>query len=103
MPWKNHLLALLAAALGWSALCGAASAQGDKLVVVATFSIVGDLVREIGGDRVAVTTLVGPDGDAHVYSPAPADSRKLAEAKLIVTNGLGLEGWIARLIASSGT
>jgi zinc/manganese transport system substrate-binding protein len=60
-------------------------------------------VREVGGDRIALTTLVGPDGDAHVYSPAPADSRKLAQAKLIVTNGLGLEGWIARLIASSGS
>jgi zinc/manganese transport system substrate-binding protein len=95
---------LLLAATGWLATCGLAAAQvpAEKLDVVATFSIVGDFVREVGRDRVALTTLVGPDGDAHVYSPAPGDSRKLAQAKLIVVNGLGLEGWMARLIKSSG-
>lgn len=75
----------------------------EKLPVVASFSILGDFVREIGGDRVAVTTLVGPDGDAHVYSPTPADAKTVAGAKLVVVNGLKFEGWLTRLVKSSGT
>ena len=78
----------------------AAFAQ-DKLPVVATFSILGDIVAEVGGDRVAVTTLVGPDGDAHVYEPTPADAKALSEAAVLFTNGLGFEGWIDRLIEAS--
>lgn len=82
---------------------GARAQTADKLSVVATFSILGDLVKQVGGDRVAVTTLVGPNGDAHVYSPTPADGRRLADAKVVFINGLKFEGWIDRLIASSGT
>ncbi|PSC03427.1 ABC transporter substrate-binding protein [Alsobacter soli] len=78
-------------------------AQGPKLPVVATFSILADFVREVGGDRVQVTALVGPNGDAHVYQPTPADAKTLGAAKVIVINGLGLEGWIDRLIRSSGS
>ncbi|PWC88266.1 metal ABC transporter substrate-binding protein [Azospirillum sp. TSH100] len=70
--------------------------------VVATFTILGDMVRQIGGDEVAVTTLVGPDGDAHVYEPTPADARALGAADLVVVNGLGMEGWIERLVKASG-
>jgi zinc/manganese transport system substrate-binding protein len=80
----------------------AALAQGP-LKVVASFSIIGDFVRNVGGDRVSVTTLVGPNGDVHVYTPAPADARKIADAKLLVVNGLGLEGWLPRLVQSSGS
>ena len=75
----------------------------DRLGVVASFSILGDFVRNVGGDRVSVTTLVGPEADVHVYSPAPADARKIADAKLLVINGLGLEGWLPRLLQASGT
>jgi zinc/manganese transport system substrate-binding protein len=75
----------------------------EKLRVLATFSIVGDLVRNVGGDRVEVTILVGPDSDAHVYSPAPADAKKVAAAKVVIVNGLGYEGWVARLVRASGT
>jgi zinc/manganese transport system substrate-binding protein len=74
----------------------------DRLKVVASFSILGDFVRNVGGERVSVTTLVGPDGDVHVYTPAPADAKKIADAKLVVVNGLGLEGWLPRLVQSSG-
>jgi zinc/manganese transport system substrate-binding protein len=74
----------------------------DRLNVVASFSILGDFVRNVGGERVGVTTLVGPDGDVHVYTPAPADAKKIADAKLVVINGLGLEGWLPRLVQSSG-
>jgi zinc/manganese transport system substrate-binding protein len=75
----------------------------DRLNVVASFSILGDFVRNVGGDRVSVTTLVGPNGDVHVYTPAPADAKKIADAKLVIINGLGLEGWLPRLVQSSGS
>ena len=77
-------------------------ARAEPLQVVASFSILADLVRNVGGDRVAVTSLVGPDSDAHVYSPTPADAKKIADAGLIVVNGLGFEGWLPRLVQSSG-
>ncbi len=88
-------LAMAAAPLG-------AFAQ-EKLPVVASFSILGDFARQIGGDRISVTTLVGPDGDAHVYSPTPADAKAMAAAKLVLVNGLHFEGWLPRLVKSSGT
>lgn len=75
----------------------------DRMNVVATFSILGDLVKNVGGDRVEVSTLVGPNGDVHVYLPTPGDARKLAAAKVVFVNGLGLEGWLTRLISASGT
>ncbi len=85
------------------ALVSAAPLRAQERVgVVASFSILGDFVSNVGGDRVSVTTLVGPDGDVHVYTPAPADARKVADAKLLVINGLGLEGWLPRLLQSSG-
>jgi zinc/manganese transport system substrate-binding protein len=90
-------LALLAAI----ALSGAAQAQ-DKLKVVASFSILADFARNVGGDRVDVATLVGPGGDAHVYTPTPADARNVAAARLMIVNGLGFEGWLARLVKSAG-
>ncbi|MGO9235740.1 MAG: metal ABC transporter substrate-binding protein [Methylocella sp.] len=73
-----------------------------KLPVVATFSILADLARNVGGDRVEVISLVGPNGDAHVYQPSPEDAKNLNAAKLILVNGLGLEGWLDRLIKASG-
>lgn len=78
-----------------------AQAVQTPIRVVASFSILGDFVKNVGGDRVDVTTLVGPDGDVHVYAPAPADARKIADAKLLVINGLGLEGWLPRLLQVS--
>jgi zinc/manganese transport system substrate-binding protein len=74
----------------------------DKINVVASFSILGDFVRNVGGDRVNVTTLVGANSDVHVYTPGPADAKKIADAKLVIINGLGLEGWLPRLVQSSG-
>jgi zinc/manganese transport system substrate-binding protein len=80
-----------------------ALAQSPPLPVVASFSILGDFVREVGGSGVDVSTIVGPNGDAHVYEPTPADGRKLAGARLVFVNGLAFEGWIDRLIAASKT
>jgi zinc/manganese transport system substrate-binding protein len=80
----------------------AARAQ-QPLNVVASFSILGDFVKNVGGERVSVSTLVGPDGDVHVYTPAPSDAKKIADAKLVIINGLGLEGWLPRLVQSAGS
>jgi zinc/manganese transport system substrate-binding protein len=96
------LLALLATALVSMPALAQDKTQG-KIKAVATFSLLGDLVRHVGGDRVEVETLVGPNGDAHVYSPTPGDAKKLGGAKLIVVNGLGFEGWMNRLIAATGS
>jgi zinc/manganese transport system substrate-binding protein len=80
------------------ALAGPALAQvQEKPQVVATFTIIGDLVEAVGGDAVSVTTLVGPDGDAHVFEPKPSDVAAVAKADLIVANGLGMEPWLERL------
>src|SRR3954453_17245195 len=102
---RSFLLRFVAAALctplvsAW----GSTSAwAADKVKAVASFSILGDMLRQVGGDRVEVITLVGPNGDAHVYQPTPADAKRLSEAKVLVINGLGFEGWISRLEQSSG-
>jgi zinc/manganese transport system substrate-binding protein len=100
-------LALLVAAQFPSAqfpsALAAEKAPPPRLPVVASFSILGDLVRTVGGSRVDVAAIVGPDGDAHVYQPTPQDGRRLAAARLVFVNGLGFEGWIDRLVAASKT
>lgn len=70
--------------------------------VVASFSILGDMVQQVGGERVAVTTIVGPNADTHVYEPRPQDAAALSGAKLFVVNGLGFEGWLERLVEATG-
>ena len=97
---STRRIALAAAAL---LLCAAPGAAQDKLTAVATFSILADVVKNVGGDRVAVTALVGPNSDAHVYQPSPGDAKTLSEAKVVFANGLGFEGWMERLIKASGT
>jgi zinc/manganese transport system substrate-binding protein len=97
-------MAVLAILSLWLGLAGPArAAQGGPVRAVASFSILADLVRQVGGAHATVATLVGPDSDAHGFSPSPADARKLAEADIVFVNGLGLEGWLDRLIRASGT
>ena len=99
----RRVLPISAAALLALSLAAPAIAQPDRPIpVVATFSILGDMVKRIGGKHVAVTTLVGPDGDTHVYQPTPADARAVSEARVLVVNGLQFEGWLDRLIDASG-
>lgn len=93
--FASALLALL--------LWHAPAVAQEKLKVVATFSILADFVKNVGGERVAVSALVGPNGDAHVYQPTPGDAKTLAAAQVVITNGLGFEGWINRLVKASGT
>lgn len=99
MIWVRILALFLAVSL---LVGGSAAGVEKKIRVIASFSIIGDLVKNVGGDRVAVITLVGPDADAHVYEPTPADSKAVAGADLVVVNGLGFEGWMERLIQTSG-
>lgn len=79
-----------------------APAQATALQVVVSFTILGDLIHQVGGDHIAVTSLVGPDADVHTFQPRPSDLARLATAAVMVENGLGLEGWMTRLVASSG-
>jgi zinc/manganese transport system substrate-binding protein len=99
---RRHLTYSLALSLAvLFGLSGAASAD-NKLKAVASFSVLGDMVKQVGGDRVEVTTLVGPNGDAHVFNPTPAIAKLLASADIFFVNGLGFEGWMERLEKSSG-
>jgi zinc/manganese transport system substrate-binding protein len=94
--------AVMAAMLSALFAASPASAQ-EKLKVIASFSILGDFVKNVGGDRTVVGTLVGANGNAHIYAPSPADVRKVADANVVVVNGLGFEGWLDRLVKASGT
>ena len=87
----------------FSSLALPVRAEGEKLSVVATFSIIGDFAGKVGGDRIALKTLVGPDSDAHVYEPKPADAIALARADVVLVNGLLFEGFLQRLVEASGT
>ncbi len=80
-----------------------APASAEKLKVVATFSILGDLTARIAGDRIELTVLVGPDSDAHVFQPTPMHARAVAKAKVFFTNGLGFDAWAERLMISTGS
>jgi zinc/manganese transport system substrate-binding protein len=108
-PWQKACLRRFRLLL-WAGLAAAsailpasAQQQAAKLKVVATFSILGDFARNVGGDRVEVTTLVGSNGDVHVYTPTTGDAEVIRNARLVIINGLGLEGWLPRLVKSSGS
>lgn len=92
---------VLAVILGAVAVAFPASAKDLK--VVASFSIIADFARNVGGDRIELTTLVGPDGDAHVYEPKPADAVAMAAADVVLVNGLRFEGFLQRLVDASAT
>ncbi|MGQ4274435.1 zinc ABC transporter substrate-binding protein AztC [Terrihabitans sp. B22-R8] len=79
------------------------ASAAEPVKVVASFSIIGDLAKNVGGDRIALTTLVGPNGDAHVYEPRPADAAAIRSADVVLVNGLGFEGFLPRLVEASGT
>lgn len=97
--WASAFLAIAALFASMSA----ASANVQKpLRVVASFSILADMTKQVGGEHVQVQSLVGPNSDAHVFDPSPRDAKALAQADVVVINGLGFEGWMDRLIKSSG-
>lgn len=82
---------------------GASAALAAPLKVVASFTVIADFAKNVGGDRVAITTIVGPDGDAHVYEPSPADAVAMAKADVVLVNGLHFEGFLQRLVDASAT
>ena len=98
---KLFRMAALSSALASLPLMAQASAE--PLKVVASFSIIGDFAKQVGGDRIELTTLVGPDGDAHVYEPKPVDAAALDEADVVLVNGLHFEGFLSRLAEASAT
>jgi len=93
----------LAAAVSVITLTHTAMAAAENLKVVASFSIIADFAKNVGGDRVDITTLVGPNGDAHVYEPKPADAVAVGAADVVLVNGLQFEGFLQRLVEASGT
>ena len=86
-----------------STLLFSANTAMAQIKVVASFSILGDMVSQVAGDKANVTTIVGPDADAHLYQPNASDAIAVAEADLIITNGMGFETWSGTLIEASGT
>ncbi len=95
-------VALVAAGCGASPGTGDAPGSSGRLQVVATTTVLADFVAQIGGDRVSVAALVPKGGEVHTFDPTPSDARRLAEADLIVANGLGLDDWLTGLAADAG-
>ena len=98
----SRLRCAFAALLAATMLTSSPGAAQERIKVIASFSILADLVKSVGGERVDVVALVGPGSDAHVFAPTPADARRVAEARLVVVNGLGFEGWLDRLVKAAG-
>ncbi|RVD72164.1 MAG: metal ABC transporter substrate-binding protein [Mesorhizobium sp.] len=99
---KSFRAALALSVITFTAL-GASSAFAAPLKVVASFTVIADFAKNVGGDRVSITTIVGPDGDAHVYEPSPADAVAMAGADVVLVNGLHFEGYLQRLVDASAT
>jgi len=88
-------------AVGLTTALATPALAADKLKVTASFSILGDMVKRVGGDLVDVSTIVGPDADTHTYEPKPADVQGLVKSQVLIVNGLGFEGWMDRLVQSA--
>jgi zinc/manganese transport system substrate-binding protein len=101
-PFRRHTLATLASLGAWAFSLPGHAQSGVPVRAVASFSILGDLVRQVGGDRVQVDVLVGPGADAHVFQPAPSHAKQVAQAQVVFANGLGFEGWLQRLLDNAG-
>lgn len=99
---KLPAIAILIVLASGAAQCRAAAAGGQKLRVVATTGIVADLARNVGGDKIELVQLVPTGSDPHSFEPAPGDVVALAEAQVILANGLGLEEFLAELLENAG-
>ncbi|TVT81726.1 metal ABC transporter substrate-binding protein [Pseudomonas sp. H3(2019)] len=87
----------------WLSMSLSTASAAEKLPVVTSFSILADMVHQVGGEHIQITNMVGPDADAHTYEPTPNDAKALLKAKLIFKNGLGFEPWLDRMVASTAT
>lgn len=99
--FKKYVFAIVLMALSLGSARAQDAVADDRVRVVATFSILGDMLREVGGDRIALTTIVGRDRSPHTFEPTPRDARALGQAQLLVRNGLGFEAWLPRLLEAS--
>ncbi len=99
---RIRMVTVLSLALAVMLSAGATYAQPQRLQVVATFSILGDVIHAIAGDNIDLTVLVGADADTHSYEPVPQDSVALTNANLIFENGLGFESWLADMVTAAG-
>jgi zinc/manganese transport system substrate-binding protein len=107
---RRKLIAALTGLVSLNSTCAKAAAfattaltkEKAPLKVLASFSILADLVRTVGGAAVSVQALVGANADAHVYEPSPGDVRQIANAEVVFVNGLGFEGWLERLVSAAG-
>lgn len=103
MPFKRLMITVSSLLFSLGLLIpGIASAEPVRLQVVTSFTVLADITRAIGGDSVEVTSIVGANSDAHVYRARPADAKKITSADILIINGLGFEGWLERLVQSSG-
>lgn len=93
---------VLVAGCGAGAGEGGSGGSGEKVQVAATISVIGDMVEEVGGDRVEVFTVVSPGSDVHTFQPRPSDARRISESSVVFQNGLGLEEWMGDLLQSAG-
>ena len=100
LPWFRFILLVVLFSI--NTVSAETIEQGDRLKVVVSFSILADMAHVVGGEYVDIYSLVGPEEDVHVYQPRPKDAQRLAQADLLILNGLGFEGWIERLIVASG-
>ena len=82
--------------------CSSQAALAKNLNVVASFTVLADMAKQVGGEHVTVKSLVGPDGDPHSFEPSPQDSVALSKADVVIVSGLGMEGWMDRLVSASG-
>lgn len=98
MPYRFLLLSTALPAL----IAFSATASAAELKAVASFTVLADVVKQVGGKHVSVSSLVKPDGDPHEFEPSPADAKSLKAADVVFVSGLGLEGWMDRLISASG-
>jgi len=99
---RRLLLGLAGGGISLAMASASAMRAGETLPVVATFSILGDMVKEVGGERVSVTIIVGVNNDAHRFDPTPRDAKALLDARVLVLNGLDFEAWLPRLAQASG-
>lgn len=98
---KSRKLAAMAG-IATAALLAGPQAHAQELQVVSTFSIISDFARNVGGERIKLTTLVPPNGDTHSYEPKPTDAVAMGQADVVLANGLHLEGFLDRLVQASG-
>ena len=98
---RSKAILIASAAVVAGCVGAPATADSGKLIVVTTTTVFADIVSNVGGDLVSVTSFVPKNADVHTFEPRPADIRIVSSARLLVMNGLGLDDWLAKTIANA--